>query len=311
MSGKIRALVFTSVLAVLPSMLGAAQHDAQMALSRKEPSLSLKENGDVSWTPSVKGVSKYTFHLPQYGVAEALRFDDTAALFYLSDIKEHKFTAVEDLGPFIDITLTPKSNSFELRWPVSQLAFAGIKITDRDRLNASLTGSMITSSTTHSIYQLGLELGEEIDIEVSGTKLNLGETSEQFYLVTASSLDEQKYSMSYGQRYWQAIGDLDAAWTIGSNAGDPFAMFQLEKDFGTGSAFLRLSTASNSSPEFKIGLEINFDVGVLGDWHIAASNSAIRNAASNDQSLGKHRHLALPPKWTDAITPRNLRDVGN
>mgnify|MGYP005990735893 CR=1 FL=1 len=311
MSGKVRPLVFTSALAVLPSMLGAAQYDAQMAISHKEPGLTLERNGDVSWTPSVKGVSKYTFHLPQYGVAEALRFDDTAALFYLSDIQEHKLTVIEDLGPFIDLILTPKSNSLELHWPVSQLAFAGIKITDRDGLSASLTGSMITSSTTHSIHQLGLELGEEIDIEVSSTKLNLGETSEQFYLVTASSLDEQKYSMSYGQRYWQAIGDLDAAWAIGSSAGDPFAMFQLEKNLGTGSAFLRLSTASNSSPEFKIGLDINFDAGVLGDWHIAASNSAIRNAASNDQSLGKHRHLALPPKWADAITPRNLRDVGN
>ena len=299
----------TCVLVALPAALEATQHDLQAASSDEEPSLSLKKNGDLTWTPSVRGISKYTFNLPQYGVAEAIRFEDTASLFYLSDIKEREFTVIEDLGPFIDITLSPQSNSIELRWPVSRRAFSGIKVTDRDGLNAYVTGNVITSTTAHSIHQLGVELGEEIEIEVTGTKLNLGESSEQFYQVTASSLDDQRYSVSYGQRYWQAVGDLDAAWVIGSDADDLFAVFQLEKNFETTSAFWRLSTEYNSPPKFEIGLQINFDGGVLGDWRIVASNSANRNDAINEQSLGKHRYLALAPKWTDTITPRSLSNV--
>ena len=301
----------TCVLVALPAALGATQHDVQAAKSDEEPSLSLKKNGDLTWTPSVRGISKYTFNLPQYGVAEAIRFEDTASLFYLSDIKEREFTVIEDLGPFIDITLSPQSNSIELRWPVSRRAFSGIKVTDRDGLNAYVTGNVITSTTAHSIHQLGVELGEEIEIEVTGTKLNLGESSEQFYQVTASSLDDQRYSVSYGQRYWQAVGDLDAAWVIGSDADDLFAVFQLEKNFGSTSALLRLSTEYNSPPKFEIGLQINFDGGVLGDWRIVASNSANRNDAINEQSLGKHRYLALAPKWTDTITPRSLSNVSD
>jgi len=301
----------TCVLVALPAALGATQHDVQAARSDEAPSLSLKKNGDLTWTPSVRGISKYTFNLPQYGVAEAIRFEDTASLFYLSDIKEREFTVIEDLGPFIDITLSPQSNSIELRWPVSRRAFSGIKVTDRDGLNAYVTGSLITSTTAHSIHQLGVELGEEIEIEVTGTKLNLGESSEQFYQVTASTLDDQRYSVSYGQRYWQAVGDLDAAWVIGSDADDLFAVFQLEKNFGSTSAFLRLSTEYNSPPKFEIGLQINFDGGVLGDWRIVASNSANRNDAINEQSLGKHRYLALAPKWTDTISPRSLSNVSD
>lgn len=301
----------TCVLVALPAALGATQHDVQAARSDEEPSLSLKKNGDLTWTPSVRGISKYTFNLPQYGVAEAIRFEDTASLFYLSDIKEREFTVIEDLGPFIDITLSPQSNSIELHWPVSRRAFSGIKVTDRDGLNAYVTGNVITSTTAHSIHQLGVELGEEIEIEVTGTKLNLGESSEQFYQVTASSLHDQRYSISYGQRYWQAVGDLDAAWVIGSDADDLFAVFQLEKNFGTTSAFLRLSTEYNSPPKFEIGLQINFDGGVLGDWRIVASNSVNRNDAINEQSLGKHRYLALAPKWTDTITPRSLSNVSD
>lgn len=311
MSGKTTRFIITCVFVALPAALGATQHDVQAATTNEEPSLSLKKNGDVTWTPSVRGISKYTFNLPQYGVVEAIRFEDTASLFYLSDIKEREFSVIEDLGPFIDITLSPQNNSIALRWPVSRRAFSGIKITDSDGLNASVTGSVIASATAHSIHQLGLELGEEIDLEVSGAKLGLGETSEQFYLITASSLAAQEYSISYGQRYWQAIGDLDAAWAVGSNAGDLFAVFQLEKNFGTGSTFLRLSTEYNSSPKFEIGLQINFNGGVLGDWRIVTSNSAIRNAAINEQSLGKHRYLALPPKWTDTITPRSLSTVSD
>lgn len=301
----------TCVLVALPAALGATQHDVQAAKSDEEPSLSLKKNGDLTWTPSVRGISKYTFNLPQYGVAEAIRFEDTASLFYLSDIKEREFTVIEDLGPFIDITLSPQSNSIELRWPVSRRAFSGIKVTDRDGLNAYVTGNVITSTTAHSIHQLGVELGEEIEIEVTGTKLNLGESSEQFYQVTASSLDDQRYSVSYGQRYWQAVGDLDAAWVIGSDADDLFAVFQLEKNFGSTSALLRLSTEYNSPPKFEIGLQINFDGGVLGDWRIVASDSANRNDAINEQSLSKHRYLALAPKWTDTITPRSLSNVSD
>ena len=311
MSGNTKRFIMTCVLVALPAALGATQHDVQAAKSDEEPSLSLKKNGDLTWTPSVRGISKYTFNLPQYGVAEAIRFEDTASLFYLSDIKEREFTVIEDLGPFIDITLSPQSNSIELRWPVSRRAFSGIKVTDRDGLNAYVTGNIITSTTAHSIHQLGVELGEEIEIEVTGTKLNLGESSEQFYQVTASSLDDQRYSVSYGQRYWQAVGDLDAAWVIGSDADDLFAVFQLEKNFGSTSALLRLSTEYNSPPKFEIGLQINFDGGVLGDWRIVASNSANRNDAINEQSLGKHRYLALAPKWTDTITPRSLSNVSD
>lgn len=311
MSGNTKRFIMTCVLVALPAALGATQHDVQAAKSDEEPSLSLKKNGDLTWTPSVRGISKYTFNLPQYGVAEAIRFEDTASLFYLSDIKEREFTVIEDLGPFIDITLSPQSNSIELRWPVSRRAFSGIKVTDRDGLNAYFTGNVITSTTAHSIHQLGVELGEEIEIEVTGTKLNLGESSEQFYQVTASSLDDQRYSVSYGQRYWQAVGDLDAAWVIGSDADDLFAVFQLEKNFGSTSALLRLSTEYNSPPKFEIGLQINFDGGVLGDWRIVASNSANRNDAINEQSLGKHRYLALAPKWTDTITPRSLSNVSD
>jgi hypothetical protein len=311
MSGNTKRFIMTCVLVALPAALGATQHDVQAAKSDEEPSLSLKKNGDLTWTPSVRGISKYTFNLPQYGVAEAIRFEDTASLFYLSDIKEREFTVIEDLGPFIDITLSPQSNSIELRWPVSRRAFSGIKVTDRDGLNAYVTGNIITSTTAHSIHQLGVELGEEIEIEVTGTKLNLGESSEQFYQVTASSLDDQRYSVSYGQRYWQAVGDLDAAWVIGSDADDLFAVFQLEKNFGSTSALLRLSTEYNSPPKFEIGLQINFDGGVLGDWRIVASDSANRNDAINEQSLGKHRYLALAPKWTDTITPRSLSNVSD
>ena len=311
MSGNTKRFIMTCVLVALPAALGATQHDVQAAKSDEEPSLSLKKNGDLTWTPSVRGISKYTFNLPQYGVAEAIRFEDTASLFYLSDIKEREFTVIEDLGPFIDITLSPQSNSIELRWPVSRRAFSGIKVTDRDGLNAYVTGNIITSTTAHSIHQLGVELGEEIEIEVTGTKLNLGESSEQFYQVTASSLDDQRYSVSYGQRYWQAVGDLDAAWVIGSDADDLFAVFQLEKNFGSTSALLRLSTEYNSPPKFEIGLQINFDGGVLGDWRIVASDSANRNDAINEQSLSKHRYLALAPKWTDTITPRSLSNVSD
>jgi len=311
MSGNTKRFIMTCVLVALPAALGATQHDVQAAKSDEEPSLSLKKNGDLTWTPSVRGISKYTFNLPQYGVAEAIRFEDTASLFYLSDIKEREFTVIEDLGPFIDITLSPQSNSIELRWPVSRRAFSGIKVTDRDGLNAYVTGNVITSTTAHSIHQLGVELGEEIEIEVTGTKLNLGESSEQFYQVTASSLDDQRYSVSYGQRYWQAVGDLDAAWVIGSDADDLFAVFQLEKNFGSTSALLRLSTEYNSPPKFEIGLQINFDGGVLGDWRIVASDSANRNDAINEQSLSKHRYLALAPKWTDTITPRSLSNVSD
>ena len=123
MSGKTTRFIITCVFVALPAALGATQHDVQAATTNEEPSLSLKKNGDVTWTPSVRGISKYTFNLPQYGVAEAIRFEDTASLFYLSDIKEREFSVIEDLGPFIDITLSPQNNSIALRWPVSRRAF--------------------------------------------------------------------------------------------------------------------------------------------------------------------------------------------
>ena len=309
MSGKTKYLASAVILAALPSMLGAAQHEAPKASKEKKRSLSLTKDGDVLWTPSNGGLSKYAFNLPKYGVAEAMRFEDTAALFYLSEISEHEFTVVEYSGPLIEFQFTPKSNSLELSLPVSHRSFAGVKVSDNKEAHVSITGNIIASTTAHSIHQIGVEFGEEIAIEVSGAKLDLGESSEQFYLATASSLDSQKYSISYGQRYWQAIGDFDAAWTVGSEAGNPFAMVQLEKDLGEANAFLRMSTQSNSSPKLEIGLQVYFDGDSLGDWRVSASNSSIKKTAINDLSLGKHRHIGLADQWTSVITPEALRDL--
>lgn len=309
MSGKTKCLLSAAILAALPTMLGATQHKEPEATQENEPSLSLTKDGDVLWSPSSGGLSKYTFNLPKYGVAEAMRFEDTAALFYLSDISEHAFTVVENSGPLIDVQFTPEGNSIELSLPVSHRSFAGVKVSDNNKADVSITGNIIASTTAHSIHQVGVVFGEEIAIEVSGAKLDLGESSEQFYLATASSLDSQKYSISYGQRYWQAIGDFDAAWTVGSEAGNPFAMVQLEKDLGEANAFLRMSTQSNSSPKLEIGLQVYFDGESLGDWRVSASNSSIKKTAINDLSLDKHRHIGLAHQWISVITPEALRNL--
>ena len=309
MYGKKKYLASAAILAALPSMLGAIQHDAPKADSQKKPSLSLTKDGDVLWKPSVRGLSKYTFNLPKYGVAEAMRFEDTAALFYLSDISEHEFTVIENSGPLIDMRFTHESNSLELSWPISHRSLAGIKFANNDELDVSITGNLIASTTANSIHQIGIEIGEEIEIDVSGAKLNLGESSEHFYLLTASSLDTQEYSISYGQRYWQAIGDFDTAWAVGSDAGTPYGMLQLEKKLGEANAFFRLSTQSNSSPKLEIGLQINFDGGALGNWRVSASNFSIKKTAIDGSSLSKHRHVSLAPNWMSVVTPQALRDL--
>ena len=177
--------------------------------------------GNITWQPTAGGLNKYKIVLPRAGISQAIKYQDTSELFYLSEVLESSFVNSSSPEHLVDLSLTPALSSVKLNWPISDIFSAKIQLNygDGAKLSYSISGSIITSATPYRYNNVGLSLGDQNELTVNGSILNIGETSEQFYAASISDTYSSRYSASYGQRNWNSLGDFNTAWAIGRADG--------------------------------------------------------------------------------------------
>lgn len=299
------------VLATLCFILAAAGAPLGQATADSKAILSPNNGGNLIWEPTARGLSNYSVVIPQDAIERAMRHEDTSALFYLSDISENDLKVSEGTSPWGSLWLARNQAFLDIHWPASELAYVGLQLehTSKDNLNISATVNAIMASTNHSMHEIGLSMGEEIRLEAIGAVLKLGGMSEQFYVASFSSQGASSHSISYGQRYFEALRKIDFAWAVGTEGRDAFSSAQIEGDAGAARGFLRLTARENTSPILDVGLKFRLQRGRLGNWHVSASSRKKLNTALDGPSLTDHNRAGLIRSWARDVTLKALREA--
>jgi hypothetical protein len=281
-----------------------ASEDVSKKEIRLHEVLVTDTEGNITWQPTAGGLNKYKIVLPHAGISQAIKYQDTSELFYLSEILEGPFVNSSSPKHWVDLLLTPALSSVKLNWPISDIFSAKIQLNygDGAKLSYSISGSMITSATPYRYNNVSLSLGDQNELTVNGSILNIGETSEQFYTASISDTYNSRYSASYGQRNWNAFSDFNTAWAIGRAEGIGFASIQLERDINQSLGFVRLTTKSGTSPQLDLGMRYNLSGAKNSNWRVLVSSNEDGYSALDGPSLGAHRRVNLSNLWRPIMT---------
>ena len=302
MCGKTFVIIAAGLITAT-TVLNASEDDPSEE-SKLPKVLVTDMEGNITWQPTADGLNKYKIVLPRAGISQAIKYQDTSELFYLSEVLENSFVNSSSPKHWVDLSLTPALSSVKLHWPISDIFSAKIQLNygDGAKLSYSISGSMITSATPYRYNNVGLSLGDQNELTVNGSILNIGETSEQFYAASISDIHSSRYSASYGQRNWNALGDLNTAWAIGRADGVGFASFQLERDINQSLGFVRLTTKSGTSPQLDLGMRYNLGGAKNSNWRVLVSSNEDGYSALDGPSLGAHRRVNLSNLWRPIVT---------
>ena len=302
--------IIVGVLGVAAAALNAADND------RKEVPRHLKkmvadENGNLVWQPTKNGLNKYKVILPRAGISQAIQYEDTSELFYLSEIPEDALNVNSNSRPWGEFLLTPTLNLLSINWPISKMSYGGLQLDydDTTKLSPSISGHMIAASTPYSYHDVGFSFGNKVELTATGTFLSMGESSEHFYGISVSNLRASNYSISYGQRWWDTFGEFNTAWLAGNANGDSFASVQLEKDIKNGFWFMRFTSQSGTQPRLDLGIQHNLSGAKFGDWRMIMSSTKNINSVLDGPSLATHRRIKLQDSWRTKVTVEAIRSV--
>jgi hypothetical protein len=309
MCGKTFVIVSAGLMTATTAL--HASEDNPKAESKLPEVFVTDTEGNITWQPTAGGLNKYKIVLPRAGISQAIKYQDTSELFYLSEVLESSFVNSSSPKHWVDLLVTPALSSIKLHWPISDIFSAKIQLNygDGAKLSYSISGSMVTSATPYRYNDVGLSLGDQNELTVNGSILNTGETSEQFYTASISDTYNSRYSVSYGQRNWNAFGDFNTAWAIGRAEGVGFASIQLERDINQSLGFVRLTTKSGTSPQLDLGMRYNLGGAKNSNWRVLVSTNEDGYSALDGPSLGAHRRVNLSNLWRPIVTIDALRSA--
>ena len=309
MCGKTSVIIATGLI-IATTALHASEDNPKKA--RQLPKVLVTDTeGNITWQPTAGGLNKYKIVLPRAGISQAIKYQDTSELFYLSEILENPFVISSSPKHWVDLSLTPVLSSVKLHWPISDIFSAKIQLNydDGAEFSHSISGSMIAGATPYRYNLVGLSFGDQNELTVNGSILNIGESSEQFYAASILDTHTSRYSASYGQRNWNALGDFNTAWAIGRADGVGFASFQLERNINQSLGFMRLTTRSGTSPRLDLGMQYSLGGAKVGNWRVLISSNEGGYSALDGPSLGAHRRVKLSNLWRPIVTIDALSSV--
>ena len=311
MSVKTTTFITAGMLILAADVLNATATEQQEVRQRLTTALVADAEGNLTWRPSAHGLNKYKVVLPKKGISQAIRYQDTSDLFYLSEISESALTISPNNGLWADLLLSPTLSSLDLNWPISKISYGGLQLVyeSATKFSASVSGHITVASTPYSFHDVGLSFGDKNKLTASGAILNMGETNEQFYVASVSDSQTSKYLISYGLRTWDTFDDFNTAWVAGVTNVGPFASFQLERDIKKGFWFMQIASQSGKQPRFGIGAQYDLNSTKSGSWRIVVSSLKDLFFAPSRPTLATHRRKNLSNLWRPAVTVESIRSV--
>jgi len=287
-----RALLGLALCCALP--LPSFADGASLTSDRVQPD----GNGNAIWTPISGNLNRFSVLLPAMGISEALRYNDTSSLYYLSEISEHELTARPSAVPSFNFTLAPGYTEASALWTLNTSLELGVGVTAVDsKTTPELHVRAMFPKGSMQYSALDLNISKESQISWQATTLLLDENTESLRFAELVDDADPSFSLSYGERYWEIWPDVDFAWSTGILENDPYANIQFEKSWDEVRGLFRLTAQEGKSVEFRLGIEISTSLGKFGTFNTKGLSRNSGSTVLENRSLRTLRRAYLSSQW--------------
>ena len=199
-------LLASTVYADIPS--------AKLFLGNTSPPKEVGTGEAIIWRPAVDGLTRYQLRLPRSGVRDALKYQDSSALFYMSQTSDLGLQLVRDPAGEIRVSVAPEHSSAKYtRSLTDQFSYhLGVEVssgTARPSLGASwrnVTGHTQLDQTTATLT------GSRVDVTWTRTELSSADHLERLYSVSSHAGD---FKARFATRWFDFFQSTDMLAEVG------------------------------------------------------------------------------------------------
>ena len=171
-------------------------------------------SGPIVWRPVSDQLTRFTLTLPTFGIGEAIKYQDTTSLYYLSDVEDKGLSLVKDVNGAFDFYLKPGLSVYQYRHPItpSISLSPGTKLYEDEHIPI-LTGEYRLVTGDLSLQRNYLEVSSSfVSLTIDRTELSPSDNLEQIW---SASFGSNLTRMSYGLRWFDVIGNENVLAEIG------------------------------------------------------------------------------------------------
>ena len=250
----------------------------------------------ILWQPEEAGLSRYQLRIPRSGVPNALKYQDSAALFYLSQKSDLGLHLLQTDPSQLSVSLTPeKSITTYTQFLTPALSYhLGVEVTSD--LVEPLLGASWRSVSGHMQLDQTSATVRETDAELSWmrSQLKSDERSERLYSVSNQT---GGVTARLGTRWFDFFENADLLAEVGVD-DDAFVVgAQFEQQLGSADAYVG-AVRNFSSGRADLVLGVKYGFGTDGSIAAATQTGLVSSGA---QSLKPLRRAALPQHWRDSV----------
>jgi hypothetical protein len=300
---------FLCAAILAPSLLYA---DA-LGLRRGNTLDATNHTGHIVWAPTAHGKARFSYLLPEAGIREAIEFQDTTSLYYLSRVAEQPIIGQVTAAPVARVDMSKDTTQVSANWFISPTVSLGLGAIRHDSTTEPvLHGAMILAPSATELTTLSLDVLGDTQLQFDRASLHINERSETLLYAAVSDDDGQSLSLSYGRRVWDAFAGIDFAWAAGIERDKGFGRVQIERDLKRMRSAFHVTLTEHASLELGLSLEIALGAHPrYGDWTGRIASGTRRDTALDRPSLRTYRRDYMATLWRQEVTIEMLKQGQN
>lgn len=270
---------------------------AQISLPELAEQVSESGAHSAVWQPEIDGLTRYRLTFPTRSIEQALKYQDTSALYYLARERDQGIGLVAPKNGTFDFCY--RENAFRATYvqTISPALSYHVGLSMENETALPIIGGSWRNISGHlrlDQIKAGF-IGSSAELSWTRTALQSNEGAERIYALFAS---ENNLEASYGIRWFDLFQKTDVLAEVSLNTRDLRLGAQLERQFGNANGYVGISSVlPTGQSNLVIGLRYALGENVklqADDGHKLLSGAA--------PSLKDLRRAALPRLWREDIS---------
>ena len=279
------------VLSITPVLADNVVYKNKLVLS--DLNSSTFESQEVFWQPSLWGMSRYVGAIPTYEINDALRYNDTNALFYSTRFTDLGVELTSDELSRFDFNIGTSHNEVSYSQALNEELTVTLGLLDaKGRSQALLGGEYKFVQKPRAVSALSIKL-TGLNLATSWRKIQL-HSSERFETLwqVGTETKGDALSGSLGRRWFDVLPNAHLSSSIYATPETIHLAAQFEHD----NKYLGFTVNPQKTEAIKLyfGLAYNFE-NTQTSFTFGESKKFLQN------SLGGLRKANLPNLWRDQI----------
>ena len=278
-------------LSIAPALADDVVHKNDLVLSTLKTSAF--QGQEITWQPNIQGMSRYIGAIPTSRINDALRYQDTNALFYSTRFTDLGVELSSNALSSFDFSFGKSHNEVRYSQALNEEFSVTLGFVDaEERAQALLGGEYKFVQQPRAVSAIAIKL-TGFNLETSWRKVQL-HSSERFETLwhVGAATQGDAFSGSIGRRWFDILPSAHLASSIYATPETIHLATQVEHD----NKYLGLTVDPSKTENIRLyfGLTYNFE-NTQATFTFGNSQKLLQS------SLGGLRKANLPNLWRDQI----------